>query len=43
MVLPQGFEPKDIILVARASKPIQSKVKKQFPWELQERFIDVGK
>jgi Family of unknown function (DUF6776) len=43
MVLPQGFEPKDIVLVARASKPRKSKVKKQFPWELQERFINVGK
>ena len=43
MVLPQGFEPRDVILVARASKPRQAKVKKQFPWELQERFINVGK
>ena len=43
LVLPQGFEPKGISLVARASKPRKSKAKKQFPWELQERFINVGK
>ena len=43
LVLPHGFEPKGIILVARASKPRKSKAKKQFPWELQERFINVGK
>jgi hypothetical protein len=43
MVLPQGFEPSDVIFVARANKPRQSKVKKRFPWELQERFINVGK
>lgn len=43
LVLPQGFEPKSITLVVRASKPHKSKVKEQFPWELQERFINVGK
>jgi hypothetical protein len=43
LVLPLGFEPKGITLVARASKPRKSKAKKQFPWELQERFINVGK
>jgi hypothetical protein len=43
LVLPPGFEPRDIILVARASKPRKSTVTKQFPWELQERFINVGK
>ena len=43
LVLPQGFEPKGISLVARASKPRKSKAKEQFPWELQERFINVGK
>lgn len=43
LVVPKGFEPRGIILVARASKPSKSKVTKQFPWELQERFINVGK
>jgi len=41
--LPQGFEPQGITLVAKASKPRKSEAKKQFPWELQERFINVGK
>jgi hypothetical protein len=43
LVLPQGFEPQGITLVAKASKPRKSEAKKQFPWELQERFINVGK
>lgn len=43
LVLPDGFTPKSITLVARASKPYKAKVKKQFPWEVQERFINVGK
>jgi hypothetical protein len=41
--LPQGFEPQGITLVAKASKPRKSEAKKQFPWELQERLINVGK
>ena len=43
MVLPGGFTPRGITLMARASKPHKSKAKKQFPWEVQERFINVGK
>lgn len=43
MVLPEGFEPQGMTLVAKASKPRKSEAKKQFPWELQERFINVGK
>jgi hypothetical protein len=43
LVLPQGFEPKGITLVAEASKPRKSEAKEQFPWELQERFINVGR
>ncbi|MEZ5503971.1 MAG: DUF6776 family protein [Halioglobus sp.] len=41
--LPEGFEPRGIMLVVRASKPRESKVRQEFPWELQERFINVGK
>jgi hypothetical protein len=43
MVLPEEFQPNGMSLVARASKPRQSEVRGQFPWELQERFINVGK
>jgi hypothetical protein len=43
LVLPDGFEPKEIAVVARASKPRETEVKEQFPWELQDRFTNVGK
>jgi hypothetical protein len=43
LALPEGFEPKGITVVARASKPRESEVREQFPWQLQERFINVGK
>jgi hypothetical protein len=43
LVLPEGFEPKGMTVIARASKPRESEVREQFPWELQERFINVGK
>jgi len=43
LVLPDGFEPKGITVVARASKPREAEVREQFPWELQERFTNVGK
>ena len=43
MALPDGFEPKGMTVVARASKPRETEVREQFPWALQERFINVGK
>ncbi len=42
LALPTGFEPKGMTVVARASKPRETEVREQFPWELQERFINVG-
>jgi hypothetical protein len=42
LVLPEGFEPRGLTVVARASKPREAQVREQFPWELQERFINVG-
>ena len=42
LALPEGFEPKGLTVVARASKPRETQVREQFPWELQERFINVG-
>jgi hypothetical protein len=41
--LPEGFEPKGMTVVARASKPRETQVREEFPWQLQERFINVGK
>ena len=42
MVLPEGFEPEELILVARSSKPRTIEVREVYPWELQERLINVG-
>jgi hypothetical protein len=43
LVLPEDFEPTGMTVLARASKPRETEVSEQFPWELQERFINVGK
>jgi hypothetical protein len=42
LILPTGFIPSGMILVARTSKPREREVREQYPWELQERFINVG-
>jgi len=42
ILLPDGFEPKGLKLTARARKPRAMEVREQFPWKLQERFINVG-
>ncbi len=42
MILPEGFVPLELTLVARASKPRKSEVRQVFPWVMQERLIDVG-
>jgi hypothetical protein len=43
LALPEGFEPRGMTVVAHASKPRETEVREQFPWTLQERFINVGK
>lgn len=43
LTLPEGFEPRSITLLARARKPRETEVREQYPWELQKRFINVGK
>jgi hypothetical protein len=43
LVLPEGFEPQGFVLDARTSKPRKMKASQNFPWDLQERFINVGK
>lgn len=43
LALPEGFEPKGMTAVVRVNKPHETEVREQFPWELQERFINVGK
>lgn len=43
ITLPDGFEPRQMKVSARAAKPSAMEVREQFPWTLQERFINVGK
>lgn len=43
LVLPEGFEPMSVSLVATASTPGKAEVREQFPWRIQERFTHVGK
>lgn len=40
--VPEGFAPGELILVARSSKPKKTEIRKVYPWELQERLINVG-
>jgi Family of unknown function (DUF6776) len=40
--LPDGFEPAEIYLLAKASKPKRVDVGQRFPWKLQERMTNVG-
>jgi hypothetical protein len=42
LALPEGFLPKGITLAARTSKPRETEISEEYPWELQERFINVG-
>jgi hypothetical protein len=43
LTLPEGFQPQGLKLVLRINKPLNTEVREQFPWELQERLINVGK
>ena len=43
LVLPEGFEPKGVSVVAVVSTPRKAEAREQFPWQLQERFTHVGK
>jgi Family of unknown function (DUF6776) len=43
LVLPSGFEPRGITLVARTSAPKKTEVREDYPWVIQERFAYVGK
>ena len=43
MLLPEGFEPVSINVVATATAPRKTEVREQFPWQVKERFTHVGK
>jgi len=42
LVLPEGFKPSEILLSVSIDKPRKTEVSEVYPWELQERFINVG-
>lgn len=41
--LPEGFEPRSVSLVATATTPRKMEVREEYPWEVKEKFTDVGK
>ncbi len=43
MVLPGGFEPLSVNVVATSKTPKAAEVSEQFPWQVQEKFTHVGK
>ena len=43
LILPAGFEPLGVSVVASSSKPRKAEVSERYPWQLQERFTYVGK
>ena len=43
LILPDGFDPEGLRLIARVSSPRKVELREQFPWEVQERFSYVGK
>ena len=43
MVLPAGFEPRSVSLVATATTPRKMEVREEFPWQVKEKFTHVGK
>ena len=43
IVLPEGFKPVSVSVVARTLKPHKREATREFAWQLQEKFTDVGK
>ena len=43
LVLPEGFEPRSVSLVATATTPRKMEAREEFPWQLKEKFTHVGK
>ena len=43
LILPAGFEPLTINLIATVKTPRKAEVKGQYPWQLRERFTNIGK
>jgi len=43
LVLPEGFEPQAISVVATISAPDKTEARERYPWQVQEKFTHVGK
>ena len=43
LILPEGFEPRSVSLVATATAPRKMEVREQYPWQVKEKFTHVGK
>ncbi|MEP4149594.1 MAG: DUF6776 family protein [Halioglobus sp.] len=43
LILPEGFEPRSVSLVATATAPRKMEVREQHPWQVKEKFTHVGK
>ncbi len=43
LLLPEGFNPSDIFLSVSIDKPRKAEVSEVYPWELQKRFVNLGK
>ena len=43
LVLPPGFEPRSISMLAKTTAPRKAEVQEDYPWTVQERFSNVGK
>jgi hypothetical protein len=43
LLLPEGFEPQTVSVVATLSAPDKAEAREQYPWQVQEKFTHVGK
>lgn len=43
LILPEGFEPQAVSVVATLSAPSKAEAREQYPWQVQEKFTHVGK
>jgi hypothetical protein len=43
LLLPEGFEPQAVSIVATLSVPEKAEAREQYPWQVQEKFSHVGK
>jgi hypothetical protein len=43
LVLPEGFEPGEVRVLADTLKPNKFEIREEYPWQLEERFTHVGK